>query len=455
MKQVLSRIYPFLLVILAAFALLFPAFINGFPFVYSDTGTYIASGFEGKVPSDRPITYGLFLRHSSLSDSLWYTVFAQGLIIACLLYFLCNKFFRENTKKVFMGLVILLTIGSSLPWFTSLLMADIFTGVSFLLLFLLLIYPPTNSWLKVFMLFVFWLVTGTHLTHAPAQLFAISGLLILYRFVPFIRTITSINNLLLVGVMVLLNLLFLPLLHYVYHGGFSSSRAGQVHLLSRNVENGVAKYYLNNMPDAMGMKLYAYRDSLPESAPEFLWNPNSPLTKIGPWEQSLDEMKRINYSVFTQTECFQLYFSHYLKQLLANLKLHQVGEEFLTFKENTPPGWEIAFKFKKEEQQFLTAKQAEGYWGDKLGDLNMALFFVLCLSVAVTLLGLFLLKEHKQLKLFALLFILFYLGNLLAVNIASGGSRYFSRIDWLFMAIALFILFAFKAEYLQRKKTQV
>jgi hypothetical protein len=209
------------------------------------------------------------------------------------------------------------------------------------------------------------------------------------------------------------------------------------------------------MSDAKGMKLYPYRDSLPESAPEFLWNPNSPLTKIGPWEQSLDEMKRINYSVFTHAKCFQLYFSHYLKQLLANLKLHRVGEEFLSFKENTPPGWEIAFKFKNQEPQFLAAKQAEGFWVNNLGTFNNLLLFLLGVSVGINLVGLFLLKEHKQLKLFALLFLLFYIGNVLAVNIASGGSRYFSRIDWLFMAIAIFILFAFKVEFLQRKKTQV
>lgn len=455
MKLVLSRIYPFLLIILAAFALLFPAFFNGFPFVYSDTGTYIASGFEGKVPGDRPITYGLFLRHSSLSDSLWYTIFSQSLIIGCLLYFLSKRFFKSNSHTVFFVLVLLLTLGSSLPWFTSLLMADIFTGISYLLLFILLVYPPSNLFLKGLFLFVFWFVTGTHLTHAPAQLFAIIGLLILYKFIPFIRSNTTLKNLLFAGAMVLLNFLFLPLLHQFYHGGFSNSRAGQLYLLARNVENGVVKYYLNQLPEAKGMKLYPYRDSLPESGPEFLWNPNSPLTKIGPWEQSLDEMKRINYSVFTDPVCFQLYFSHYLRQIVASLKLHQVGEEFLSFEENTPPGWEIAFKFKKEEQQFLHAKQAEGYWVNKLSGLNMLLLFLFCLSVAVTLLGLFLLKEHHQLKLFAMLFFLFYLGNLLAVTIASGGSRYFSRIDWLFMAIAVFVLFGFRTEYLQRKKTQV
>jgi len=34
---------------------------NGYPLVYSDTGTYIYSGFDKFIPLGRPVTYGLFL----------------------------------------------------------------------------------------------------------------------------------------------------------------------------------------------------------------------------------------------------------------------------------------------------------------------------------------------------------------------------------------------------------
>jgi hypothetical protein len=63
--------------------LLVPALVNGFPFVYSDTGTYLRSVFAGFVPPDRPYWYGPFLRLSSFNGwSLRCTAAAQSLLSA-------------------------------------------------------------------------------------------------------------------------------------------------------------------------------------------------------------------------------------------------------------------------------------------------------------------------------------------------------------------------------------
>ena len=61
MKQVLrsTELWPWLG---AALLLLSVPVLNGYPLVYSDTGTYLRTAFEGYVPPDRPVWYGLFLR---------------------------------------------------------------------------------------------------------------------------------------------------------------------------------------------------------------------------------------------------------------------------------------------------------------------------------------------------------------------------------------------------------
>jgi len=87
----MNRFYVVVIIIIAAAGLMLPAFYNGYPLVYSDTGTYIASGFEGKVPNSRPITYGLFIRHSSLTASLWLSAFAQCLMVSLLLYYFSHR----------------------------------------------------------------------------------------------------------------------------------------------------------------------------------------------------------------------------------------------------------------------------------------------------------------------------------------------------------------------------
>ena len=62
------------------------ALYNGYPIVYSDTSTYIESGFSLQPPADRPITYGLFIRVFSLNGfSLWTVALMQSLIISFLI----------------------------------------------------------------------------------------------------------------------------------------------------------------------------------------------------------------------------------------------------------------------------------------------------------------------------------------------------------------------------------
>lgn len=69
-------------IFIVAVLLCYMGFYNRFPLVYSDTDSYMEMGFNNHVLPDRPITYGLFLRHVSLSESLWLVVFAQGFLLA-------------------------------------------------------------------------------------------------------------------------------------------------------------------------------------------------------------------------------------------------------------------------------------------------------------------------------------------------------------------------------------
>ena len=82
-RKIATIIIRFILVAIGIFFLLIPSVANGFPILFSDVGTYIASGFNKFVPIDRPIIYGLFLRHTSLAHSLWFVIISQALISLC------------------------------------------------------------------------------------------------------------------------------------------------------------------------------------------------------------------------------------------------------------------------------------------------------------------------------------------------------------------------------------
>gem|GEM_PF-3661669 len=53
----------FILIVAGACLLLWTPLHNGYPLIYSDSGTYIFSGALSYAPSDRPIGYGLFIRY--------------------------------------------------------------------------------------------------------------------------------------------------------------------------------------------------------------------------------------------------------------------------------------------------------------------------------------------------------------------------------------------------------
>jgi len=410
--------------------------------VYSDTGAYIASGFEGTVPGDRPITYGLFLRHSSLAASLWFTVISQALLLSALLYYFIGKVWSEPKARLraFLGSTVLLILGSGISYFASLLMADIFTPVSFLILFILIFDAPKNKVYFGLLSLVYLFVTSTHLTHAPAHLAMLLALALLKLFPLRFLELLTWRKWAIGLALVMLNFLFLPAVHYYYNGGFVSSKNGHIFFTARMVENGALKALLADECDHENYALCAYKDSLPIYGSDFLWQPSSVLYKLGGWGEHAAEYKHLNKQIFTHVKYLQIYLRHFYGVALFHLSEHNVGEELIPMGLNTPPGWEIDNHFKEELPRFLAAKQANDYWPSKIAAINNWVYFVFILSLLVVLLELVFSKSNLYLKLLICCSLLFYLGNFFVVCIASSASRYNSRLDWLIVFLAIVVV---------------
>jgi len=423
---------------MASASMLLPAFFNGFPLLYSDTGAYIASGFEGKVPLDRPITYGLFLRHASLAHSLWFVVLAQSIIVSALLWVVFTHFLGSGKRAAFwfLALVFGLNLLSSLPWISGMLMADIFTPISFLLLYILMFQTPTKKWLLVFIALAYLFTTATHLTHAPAHLALLLGIAFFKLIIPKFLQAISWLKWSLGFALVLLNFVFLPALHYTHDAGWVSSRSGHLFLTARFVESGAVKAYLDeNCADKTAF-LCQYKDSLPNNGSDFLWLPESILYKTGGWAENTDGYKEINQQILRSPAYFNIYFFHTLKVLQFHLFAHNIGEELIPLGLNSPPGWETEAHFKNELPQLLGSKQTANYWQGKLNGLNQILFIVWVIAILICFYFLLSRQLANPIRIFILCIFLVYLGNFIAVCIASSGSRYNARLDWLFVFIA-------------------
>ncbi len=116
--------------------LLVPAMINGFPFIFYDTGTYLRAAVTLTVPEDRPIYYSVFARALHWHASAWPIVIVQSLVIAALILALGHRLFavglfgaRPSDRRgvwFYIALAAALCLGTSLPWFAGLLIPDIF-----------------------------------------------------------------------------------------------------------------------------------------------------------------------------------------------------------------------------------------------------------------------------------------------------------------------------------------
>jgi hypothetical protein len=128
-----------LAILFAALLLLWPAFWNGYPIVFSDTGTYLTQAIERYVGWDRPVFYSLFLLPLHMTVTTWPVIAVQALLLAHLLHLLRRSLLPGTSVWWLVPVAAALAVASPLPWLVSQLMPDVFTGVLVLALALLIL----------------------------------------------------------------------------------------------------------------------------------------------------------------------------------------------------------------------------------------------------------------------------------------------------------------------------
>ena len=128
-------------VLISAALLLWPAIVNGYPLLFGDTGVYLGDGIHLHMSWARPLFYGLFMLPLHLKLTTWPVIIVQALIAAIVLLAVLRSFLPGLTALALIPVTLVLTIGTSLPWFVSQLMPDVFAGLLVLALALLLLLP--------------------------------------------------------------------------------------------------------------------------------------------------------------------------------------------------------------------------------------------------------------------------------------------------------------------------
>lgn len=420
-----------------------PALYNGYPIMYYDSGNYIHYSISLDDVSTNPIGYCLFIRAFSWQFTLWPVVFAQGLIISLLIFFVVKTFVKPSYLfSTHFFIITFLTLFTGLGWISSHIMADIFASIAVLAVFLIINEKSTIQ-VKIFAGIVLF-IAGT--THFSIGLITVL-LLILYFIVVAMLKISRIRQLaksiLWPFVIIVLSGLFINNYHLINSNTEKAKSIRHVLLMARLMETGILDEFLKKNCDECRYTLCYYRDQFPYTPSQFVWEKESPFFKTGGWSYSEEEYNEIISRIFTNPRYISLFayksVISTLKQLcLFNVKILHLNSDY------PGPIEPINNNFKHEEKKFSTSSQ---HYRDAcdLTILNTSYYISVGISlfIIVFFLGSLFWKSDRSLLLLIILLLLGVLCNAFVNGTFSNViPRYQARINWLLVLGALLIVFS-------------
>ncbi len=262
---------PIFLAVLAGAALfLWPAFLNGYPLLFSDTGGLLAMALEPSMGWDKPWIYGpfLFLLHGR--TTLWLAAAGQALLLSHMLW-LAAKAVRSWSPTLHVALCAVLALFTAAPWFASLLMPDVFAPMVVLCVFALAwperLSGPERGWAAA----VGTLAVAVHLAHLILAAACIAlAFAVRRRTMPWQAALRLISPLwAALGLLVLTNI--------IGNGVLGVSPYGSVFMLARLVADGPARQVVDARCPTAGWHLCAWKGRLSGDSDAFLWAREGPV----------------------------------------------------------------------------------------------------------------------------------------------------------------------------------
>lgn len=277
-------------------AMLAPAIWNGFPIIFPDTGGYFTAPMVQQMANGRSALYGLFLI-LGIPLAFWPSVIAQAALMAWLIVVNLRVNGLGGRPYLALGIVVLLCIGTSLPWFAGQLMPDILFPAAVLSLYLLACADAALArWER-------WLL-GAVIAFAMASHMAAAGMAVAVLVAMALTHIRQLAlpraRLTLAAASVATGLVLCPVSNLLLTGSFAFTPGGSTFLFGRLVEDGMITRYLNDHCPDPTIRLCDYKDEIQEDADSWLWWGGSPLQKMGGWDAYEPEAKRIIHATLTE-----------------------------------------------------------------------------------------------------------------------------------------------------------
>jgi hypothetical protein len=414
---------------------------NGYPIVFADTGSYLACSFSHVVPADRPVFYSLFLEAVQFNHhvrSLWLVVVAQVSMSLILL----SIVFRHQDLAIAqrpvwrIGVVLFLTLGTSLPWELNWVMPDIFAAFLALSVYLVMHrWTDLRLWEKWYVGLSFVTSAVVHYTHLIVTVLLAAGFLAhgLIRRRGYPRPLLALT---------LASFAALFTVNLALAGSLFFSEGGHVFFVNRLAENGILHRLLTEHCPQNDYALCPYKDQIKTmGVDDYTWSEESPLHKIGGWVDSRDESRRV---ILDSVRYYP--FEH------ARQAVYATGRQFVSFR--TGYGMKsyadasfavhqrIEKHYPREYDAFMNARQQDGTLERVVGSVgvfHLAVSWVSIVLVCVAYMWNWRSgpRPCRDNDLIAILLLFMVLNAFVCASLNTIVNRYQSRVVWLITLAAV------------------
>lgn len=417
----------------ATVLLLAPAIWNGFPFLFNDSGAYLGVATNWLLSPGRSVIYGILLVLGQWPD-FWPVAVMQAVVSVWIVSLVLRSFDLERPLFL-VAMVAVLTALTALPWLAGQLMPDVFAGLAVLAVWLL-VFPGARLsrrerlGLIAFAAFAAATHSGTFamllalLICAAFGYFFVGGRLRKAGLVDFSCALGTGTALLLA-------------MNFMLSSQFAWTPGGTAFVFGRLVEDGVVARFLQERCPDPRFRLCEFRDKMPKTAIEFLWEKKDAFEAIGGFDNGAPEMRAIIL------ETLRLYPGLHaetaLRAMMTQLVTIQTGDgiakdawyAYYMLKEHAPHASEHALK----------ARQAQNDLPFEIVNaIHVPAAFLSMILVVLLPLGSILRRKFDALDLFAISLALAILANAFVCGVLSSPQdRYGARIVWLAVFFAAIV----------------
>ena len=268
--------------------LLAPAIWNRFQLLQYDTGGYLARWYEGYLVPSRSTVYGLFLNILTRPD-FWLVVVVQSALTVWVLALVLRAFGFGGRPLLLLGVTATLSVLTTLPWLSSVLLTDIFAGLAVLAVHLLIYADGAlRRWERNALAALIAFAVATH----SATFAVIVALLAAAALAWWLFRAGKAAGILRGAAALVLGAALLVGANVIVAGRVAWTPGGVALVFGRMLQDGIVHRYLaEHCPDPR-FRLCAHQHELPTDADAYFWG-ESVFDRLGRFKGLDEEMRTI------------------------------------------------------------------------------------------------------------------------------------------------------------------